>query len=528
MLCSTRLRWGWRSLASAWLLAAASAGMAQQPVISVRLEMRDGKTELHVGEPIELKLIFTGQDSRYGIKDEADWSAYDEIGLASTVPVFRWKEANAPSQSDVMWARPLGDKGVTTHIWLDEGFAFTQPGTYTVTVTTSRLYTRGGMPTKIKLTSNPVTFHLSPMSAQDEEQSVKTLGREIDELKDDAARQRAAINLSTLHGDAAAREKVRLFAHRDQAFRNSCCYVCTPIDDAIETGLVLSQNKELEIGLLDEAWRSPGAVPYDRFTSKIVVLKDLEAGIPVAGSKPWNGMMFAWEDVAESAASDPTPETERQRLERHYLEEIVATLPQRTGQNYADTAKFLFDRITPARLMTADGKQVWNAKEWEAVRDIVIKDFNLYRADEKSQMLKYQWEELKGLAIVVPLETMCALGMDKAAMKKALDAADPMWRNDLHVNIEESTNVAMIRLMQLAPEKGKPYLLAALRNELPATDAAQPAPVGDIQAQLDAGFEAVIGQLANGSEQARRPLRRWMQWATVYASPAIYDALLAV
>jgi hypothetical protein len=509
------------------LLAAPVAGVAQQPAVHARLELRGGKTEFRVGEPIELKLVFSGADPRYGIKNEADWSAYDEIRLTSPAPVFRWKEANEPQSSDMLWAAPLGDKGVTTTIWLDQAFAFTQPGTYTVTVTTSRLYTSEGRPTGIKLTTNPVEFHLSPMSAQEEEQRVKTLVGEIDTLQDDVARQRAAIELSTLRGDTAAREKVRLFSYRDQAFRNSCCYVCTPIDDAIEVGLALSQNKELEIQLLDEAWKSPAMAPDERFLSKMMLLKRLDAGVAVAGSKSGNVFYLSAEDIDWSSSATPGKETEDEARYRQSLEEIVATLPQRSGQNRADTAKFLFDRMMPATLMAKVGPG-WSSQEWEAVRRIVIEEFDLYRPDEKSDMLKSQWEALKGPAMIAPLEAMCSLGTDKAAMQRMLDAADPMWRNDLRVHIEESTDVALVRLMQLDAEQGRPYLLAALQRDLPAADAAQVATKGALQAQLDAGFAAVIERLANGNEQDRRPMRRWAMWAAQYASPAIYEALLEV
>jgi hypothetical protein len=238
-----------------WFLVLTLAGMAaSSPAVAfaqqlgtmpsglqLRLELKDGKTSFLLGEPIDLRLVFSGENSAYGIENGTNSDEYDTLNLSLGDSAWRWKEMDRPGAgaSDVIYAMPITAEGVVIPIRLNDAFDFSHPGTYTLSVTTSRLRTSTGGRTGIFATTNAVSFSIAPMPPEEEARRVKALIREIDEDKEDSDRRIAAGKLATLRGDAAAREKVRLYLVKDQWFRKSCC-VCEPIDDLIETGLDVS------------------------------------------------------------------------------------------------------------------------------------------------------------------------------------------------------------------------------------------------------------------------------------------------
>jgi hypothetical protein len=484
--------------------------------VTVRLEAKGGKSHFLLGEPIEFELVFTGDDSEYGVEPDKDWNRYDRVTLTSQTPVFRWKEPDEPQSTDVFILNPLRSRVVVIPVRLNDVFDFSGPGTYTVSVTTSRLL-RVGRPAGIPLTTNAVTFSIAAMPPQEEARRVRELTRLIDEAKDDEERQRAASELSTLRGDDAAREKVRLYLFKDQAFRNTCCFVCSPFDSVLEKGLALSTDKDLEIEAIDKEWRSPARVPNDELLSEMRLLTDLKEGIPRAGYKQSGMFYVTWDMLADQPDATPVQRSRVEEIDRRYYKELVATMTQRTGQNRADTALFLFDRL---------GREGDDAAR-ATVRKIVLEQFGAYRLENQARLLRDSWETMNDPAIVPALEHICAVGTDPVELNKVIEKSDPDWRNDLRSNWGYATEVALIRLLEVSPENGRRCLLAELRASVaPASSKESVGPKDDTQAELDAAFLAVVQAFGPADEKHRRPLDRAMRYATQYASPAVYDSLV--
>jgi hypothetical protein len=96
-----------------------------------------------------------------------------------------------------------------------------------------------------------VIIRIAPMPEQEEAKRVAQLSEAIAKTDNsDGLDHAAEVQLACLEGDIAARKKVALYV--------------TGRDDITairKTGLALSKNKELELQLLDEAWRSLDRVP---------------------------------------------------------------------------------------------------------------------------------------------------------------------------------------------------------------------------------------------------------------------------
>jgi hypothetical protein len=126
------------------------------------------------------------------------------------------------------------------------------------------------------------------------------------------------VELACLEGDIAARKKAALYlTGRDD------------ITGIRKKGLALSKKKELELQLLDEAWRSIDRIPDQYFLDEMIELRHLQVGIPVPDSYP----------VVPGRTKD---ETVRDLAERAlYIDEIAASMPQRQGANKSASQEFL-------------------------------------------------------------------------------------------------------------------------------------------------------------------------------------------
>jgi hypothetical protein len=93
--------------------------------------------------------------------------------------------------------------------------------------------------------------------------------------------------------------------------------------------LALSPNKNLELKLLDDAWRAIDRVPDQLLLDQMILLRHLAAGIPVRG----------WSMVAPTYTMN---EVIRAQAETAlYIKEIVATMVKREGANKTATQAYL-------------------------------------------------------------------------------------------------------------------------------------------------------------------------------------------
>jgi hypothetical protein len=131
-----------------------------------------------------------------------------------------------------------------------------------------------------------------------------------------------------LAGDDAVRAKVHFIAEEPEADETP------PIGHILRDGLPSSRNKQLQLTLLEAAWRDPHRVPTSLLHEALRQAKELM-------HKQWvtdEGML--WEETAE----------ERQTALDQYqaeINEIIAPLPLRTESNRTETIDYLKKLAVP-------------------------------------------------------------------------------------------------------------------------------------------------------------------------------------
>jgi hypothetical protein len=146
--------------------------------------------------------------------------------------------------------------------------------------------------------------------------------------KQEDARREAAVQLAYLVGDDAVRAKVHFIASEKETGEP------TMIGPIMVDGLPSSRNKQLQLALLQAAWRDPQGVPTSALQSALRQAKELVQKDRVTDDAIlWAG----------------TPEERQAALQEYQgeINEIAATLPMRTEKNRAETLTFLKTRGVP-------------------------------------------------------------------------------------------------------------------------------------------------------------------------------------
>jgi hypothetical protein len=283
--------------------------------VNVRLDPAHGKVNYLMGEPILLRLTLSGDSPDYVVNTTRIFGVSETINVTPVDQTFRW---HGTISSDVSVLRPLSVPGYSEDLLVNEAIVIKSPGTYNVSVSTRRIISANHQKW-LTLASNPVTITIAPMPEQEEARRVAALSEAIAKTDHwDGLDHATEVKLACLQGDLAARKKVQLYL--------------TGRDDILgirATGLALSRNKELELKLLDETWRSPERVPNTYFLDEMILLRHLAAGIPV----PDFGM------IARGSTKDDVIRAQAEAAS--YINEIVATMARRQNANKAAAQAFL-------------------------------------------------------------------------------------------------------------------------------------------------------------------------------------------
>jgi hypothetical protein len=269
-------------------------------------------------------------------------------------------------------------------VLLNRTITFKEPGHYEVTLTTERLRPSvGSKVTSIEAcepcrTTNAIGIDLSMRDDFEEAALVASLSRVLEDTKEDApgseatpeekaeflkqfeelrntddsteakkrreallqkmsesvsnqlaaeqhqedARREAATRLAYLPGDDAVRARVHFLVAEGETGE------ANPIGPIMRDGLPSSRNKQLQLHLLEQAWRDPLQVPTHELHAALRQAKELmHKELVTDEAILWAG----------------TPEEHKAALEEYEgeINEIIATLPQRSESNRADTIKFL-------------------------------------------------------------------------------------------------------------------------------------------------------------------------------------------
>jgi hypothetical protein len=142
------------------------------------------------------------------------------------------------------------------------------------------------------------------------------------------AKHEAAIRLAYLPGDDAVRARIHFIAAERETGE------ARPIGAILRDGVPSSRNKQLQLDLLEEAWRDPLGVP----TYELQIA--LRQGKEFLHSERVTDEAVVWAGTPEEHQAAMT---EYQRE----INEIVASLPRRSESNRAGTVKFLKQQGIP-------------------------------------------------------------------------------------------------------------------------------------------------------------------------------------
>jgi hypothetical protein len=354
---------------------------------TVRLEAHHAQTHFKIGDPIILDLVFSSRSPGYVVN--TDTTSYQPVSdLVELAPEDGWVRSHASFRGQSQNGNALEnlDKSpIRVPVLLNRTITFYEPGQYEVTLTTERLRISGDWrQTSLDVcdpcrTTNALGIELSPRDEQEEAALVASLSRVLDDanknvspgelspkqkedlLRDFEAQQgvadsseaskkqsenllrklnelisnkmaaiqsredlrrETAERLAYLAGDDAVRAKVHFIAEERESGE------AYPIGPILKDGLPTSRNKQLQLTLLEAAWRDPHRVPTSQLHDALRQAKEL----------------IRQEWVTDQAVlGDGTPEERQSALDQYQAEinEVISTLPLRTESNRMETIDYL-------------------------------------------------------------------------------------------------------------------------------------------------------------------------------------------
>ena len=476
----------------AFLLAAAVAPASPQDAGSVRatLSLSSEKKVFRAGEPIRLVISFTSERDGYQLNDTTTKppSAVDAVTLSPDSGVHAWAAeytGGGGYHPDYASIRTLSRAPTKVELTLNDWYRFDRAGRYAVKVTTSRVLAPGARAWEgaaLRLTTNEVNFEVVEMSAEAEEAEVRRLSALLDAVKGWQEEARLAEELSYLSGEPSTREKARRYLAGTRAggpgnFAHN-----------IHLGFFMARDRELVVRLLEAAIRDPEVIPSHGLLQTASSLRLMSEG----ARRP------AMTHVLSPQASDPRAA----EVLRGYVAELAAGLPKRKGESRTAAAMTALTNLPRDERGNASPVP-------QAVRDVLVGEFDSFHPFDREYLLRVYWDVLRDPSLLPSLVRMLAA--------------------DGQANFQVRGQ-ALRRLLELAPERARPYVLAELRDPSSVVDYEVLAALGD--KTLPEADDALLGQIRALAPQRRNfdmtLLQHKTKLAARYASAGVYDALLEV
>ncbi len=480
-----------RLLALLAIVTATAPAFPQDAVhVQATLSLSGDKKVYRAGEPVRLVMSFTSDRDGYRLNDTTTKppSAVDAVTISPKAGVRAWADeyTGGGYYPDYASTRALSQTPTKVELTLNDWYSFDRAGKYTVQVTTSRVSGPGarmGEVPSLRLTTNEVSFEVVEMSEEEEAAEVRRLSALFDAAKGWQEEARLAEELSYLAGEPSTREKVRhyLAGSRTGGPGNFA--------QNIHLGLVMARDRALVVRLLEAAIRDPEVIPSHGLLQTASSLKLMLEGVP----RP--AMTF----VLSPRASNPRAA----EVLREYVAELVAGLPKRKGKSR--TAAAMTALANPPRDERGNVSAVP-----PAVRDVLVGEFDSFHPFDQEYLLRVYWEVLRDPSLMTSLERMLR------------DNGGP--RN------YQVRGQALRRVLELSPERARPYVLAELRDPSSVVDYEILTALKD--AALPEADDALLGQIKALAPQRRNIdmvlLQHKTKLAARYASPGIYDELMEV
>ncbi|MGC1620265.1 MAG: hypothetical protein WA765_17380 [Candidatus Acidiferrum sp.] len=451
-----------------WCLAALAFGVAGKPCLAqettvvshvdgaeVRLETEDGRTQFKLDEPMRLVLVFTGHTTEFAVNTTLYGDMSEQVNIT---PAEGWFRSHGSSGHDYLTTTELADEPIQVPLLLNQGIVFEKPGQYEISITTGRLIgTQAGF-AGTRLTTNTVAIEVTAPDEHEEAALVRSLSNQL-ETGDGQARREAAMQLAYLGGDDAVRAKVRWLLDPGNSQGEN-------LQQEMLEGLASSRNLKLQLDLLEAAWLDVQRVPQPTLLEAIQQTRTFLRKETLDG---WSMMVVPTKTDAASKLADQ----ERQ----NDISALVATLPQRTGDNRRDTAYFLmeFNGLSEA--------------EKALVRPAVLAEFGQMEPLAQAMLLETRWKDIRDPSLVPDLEAM-------------LDAPDEL----------SAHRDALQRLIELSPETGKPY---AVREICDPKSEVMLEQITDLPEETLPEVDGCLAAQLSASKESHNP--RW-QWKVMIAT----------
>jgi len=286
---------------------------------TVRLEPHEGQTAFKIGDPVIVDLVFTSRSPGAVVKTDNNpvRPLSDGIDVSPDGGWVRTHDTLRGQSTDGNSLASLSSDPIRVPVLLNRTITFLKPGHYEVTVTTERLRNSSDILRTTPLEdcepcrkTNSVGIDISEMDSSEESALVASLSRELDNTSEPVKikptpeaqallaqaeeqltqhpsdqdpeklkaltqklgklateqiasiqkraddRHATAVRLACLEGDDALRAKVHFIATEEDHADPNISIAWILID-----GLASSRNKQLQLDLLEDAWRNPHLLP---------------------------------------------------------------------------------------------------------------------------------------------------------------------------------------------------------------------------------------------------------------------------
>jgi hypothetical protein len=476
------------SLLPLLLLLQGSASAQDALDVHAKIKFAGDKSTFRIGEPVRLILELTADAPSYNadVTPDREEPISDTISITPDTGVNRWLEELGGGYRDYSTIANLSQTPTRIEIVLNDVVRFDRAGHYSVRLTTRRIHPNappGAYKPALSVPTNDLGFDIEEMAGPDEEKEVKRISDLIDAAKGWQAEEAAASQLAYLTGDASTREKLRRFLAVEGGEGKSGNYY-----GQIFHGLFIARNRALIVQTLEAAIHDLNRPVTSGMLHTLIRIRLLQEQ-PGVIKPPRTGV------------DQTNTDSRTQQIHDAYVNEIAATLGRRSGKSQTITAMTVLMQL-PKDAQSAD------AFTAEA-RRILLDHFDSLSTFDQEYLLRVKWDAIHDPSLI-------------PALKKLLSASGVASKN-----IHDS---ALKRLIEMAPDEARPYVIAEIRDPKSLADREILGSLQDKELpEVDGPLLEQIRQLASSKTSFNRVfLQHKTALAARFASQAIYANLMDI
>lgn len=453
--------------------------------VHLKLALADNKTTFRIGEPITVVMEFSADVDGYQVDTLPDQKqpTSDTVSISPDLGVNHWldeKNDGLRYGRDVSSSVNVSRSPTPVKLVLNDTLRFDRPGHYKVSINTRRVSSRATR-APLVLTTNEVEFEIVAMSDDDEKREVARLSTLLDAKRDLATEENVTKELSYLTGNISTREKVRRFLNPENRGGNYQAHIFY--------GLYIARNRDLVLRLLETALRDPGQPVNSSLLSVVSSIRFLLQNNGRAGEPR----------VVYELSPDGDPRL--REIQNGYLNELALGLNKRSGKSLTTTA------MTILTMSRKDGENT-TALTREA-RRVLVQQFDSLHPFDQEYLLRMKWDDLRDDSLI-------------SSMKKMLSYKGVATKN-LH-------DAALNRLLEIAPEEARPYVIAEIRDPTSLVDLEILGKLSDKSLpEVDGPLLEQIGRLAASTRNFDRVyLKQKASLAVRYATENIFPEVMEI